>query len=389
MRICHVITRLIIGGAQENTLLTCEGLTNKGHDVTLVAGPETGPEGSLWPWAEATCGRVVRVKSLRRNVRPHDDIRCLGDLRRVFQASDFDVVHTHSSKAGILGRLAAHKAGIPAVVHTIHGMSFNRTQPLAVRAFYRCLERRAARHTDAFVAVADAMTDQAVAAGLAPRERFTTVYSGMRTEQFAPDPTARERMRTAWRVPPTAVVVGTIARLFNNKGYEELLPVVPRAVAAGADLFFVWVGGGPRQRDYERALAAAGVRDRVHFTGLVEPDAIPALLNGFDLLAHTSRWEGLPRAAVQALLTEIPVVAFAVDGAPEVVIPAKTGALVPLGDLGALERALVDLANAPVTRRNLGRNGRQLCLGRFDHHHMVAELEALYHRLRSGRSDLG
>jgi len=381
MRIGHVITRLIVGGAQENTLLTCEGLAERGHDVTLIAGPETGPEGSLWARAESGCGRVIRVNSLRRNVAPYHDMRCLAELSRLFGELECEVVHTHSSKAGILGRWAARRAGVPAVVHTIHGMSFNRTQAWPVQRVYRALERRAARWTDAFVTVADAMAEQATAAGLAARERFTTIYSGMRTEQFGPDAALRERVRGQWGVSSEAVVVGTVARLFANKGYEELLTMVPRAVREAPELFFVWVGGGPERARYARELERAGVLDRVRFVGLVEPEEIPAIMNGFDLLVHTSRWEGLPRAAVQALLTEVPVVSFDIDGAPEVVVHGKTGRLVPLGDVARLQTAVVEMARSPVLRQNYGRNGRALCLERFDSRRMVEDLEALYRGL--------
>jgi glycosyltransferase involved in cell wall biosynthesis len=381
MRICHVITRLIVGGAQENTLLTCRGLVRAGHEVTLVAGPETGPEGSLWSWAESGCGRVIRLDPLRRNVHPWHDLRALQQLTRRLREVRCDVVHTHSSKAGILGRQAARWANVPVIVHTIHGMSFNRTQPAAVRWLYRQLERWAADRTDAFVTVADAMTNQAVAAGLADRARFRTIYSGMQTECFRPDPAARRQMRSQWNVPPECVVVGTVARLFRNKGYEELLAALPEVIRRAPNVRFVWVGDGPSRREYEAVLHRAGLREFVHFVGLVQPDAMPALLNGVDLLVHTSRWEGLPRAAVQALLTEVPVIASDIDGAPEVVIPGVTGELVPLGDVNALVEKLAHLVGCKTLRERYGREGRARCLERFDHRRMVDQLQALYARL--------
>jgi len=402
MRICHVITRMIIGGAQENTLLTCVGLRDRGHDVVLVAGPETGPEGSLWPQVEAAGLRHIVVPDLRRAASPWRDGRCLRRLRSLFRELGCQVVHTHSSKAGILGRLAARpRSGrppsrlpvdqeftdggssppAPIVVHTIHGMSFNRTQPAAVRTLYRVLERRAARVTDAFVSVADAMTDQAVAAGLAPRERFVTIHSGMQTERFAPDPAARARVRREWGVPDEAVVVGTIARLFRNKGYEQILEAMPGMVRPCPDLHFVWVGDGRDRPAYEQRLIQSGLRDRVHLTGLVPPETIPSLLCGFDIVLHASQWEGLARALPQALLTEVPVVSFDNDGAPEVVIPDVTGALVPLGDTAGLATGVTRLASSPELRRRLGVEGRRRCLDLFDHRRMVEQIEALYRRL--------
>src|SRR5262249_3125429 len=151
------------------------GLHEHGHRVTLIAGPETGPEGSLWPQAQAIGCEVIKLDSMRRSINPLHDGRTRRDLRKLFERLRPDVVHTHSSKAGILGRFAAKAAGVPHVVHTIHGMSFNRTQRALTRFVYRTLERRAARCTDMFVTVADAMIEQSVAARLGPRERFVTI----------------------------------------------------------------------------------------------------------------------------------------------------------------------------------------------------------------------
>ncbi len=382
MRICHIITRLIIGGAQENTLLTCEGLAAKGHEVTLIAGPETGPEGSLWEPARRGAYKLITVDSLRRKVQPSADLRCLAGLCRMLRAGRFDVVHTHSSKAGILGRRAAVWARIPTIVHTIHGMSFNRTQTAPLRWFYRTLECEAARSTHAIVSVADAMTAQAVRARIAPPAKFTTIRSGIETDQFVPDPRVRTGVRAAWDVTDDDVVVGTVARLFANKGYEDVLQALPMLARQCPQARFVWVGDGANRAEYVRQVERLGLRDRLHLTGLVPPEEVPRLLNGFDLLVHASRWEGLPRAVVQALLMEVPVVSYDNDGAPEVVEQGETGELVPFGDAEGLAEGLIRLASSPERRRRLGVEGRRRCLEEFDHRRMVERIEALYHRLR-------
>ncbi|MEP0844694.1 MAG: glycosyltransferase family 4 protein [Phycisphaerae bacterium] len=386
MRICHIITRLIVGGAQENTLLTCEGLHARGHEVTLISGPETGPEGSLLAAARAGGYRLEIVDALRRAVRLRMDRRARRDLARLLADLAPDVVHTHSSKAGILGRWAARDAGVPVIVHTIHGMSFNRTQPWFVRAVYRLLERSCADYTDAIVTVANAMTDQAVAAGLADRGKFVTVYSGMRTDLFSPGRYDRRETRRAWGVGEDDVVVGTIARLFRNKGYEQLIPAMRYACEREPRLRFVWVGDGAHRARYERWLARLGLRGRVVLTGLVQPEQVPRLLAGMDVLVHASQWEGLPRAVVQALLMEVPAVSFDVDGAPEVINP-RTGVLVPLNDTTKLAEAMIELARDATLRAELGRNGREWCLARFDWRAMVDQLEALYNRLAERASE--
>jgi glycosyltransferase involved in cell wall biosynthesis len=323
----------------------------------------------------------LEVPELVRAVNPWLDARARRTLAAEFTRLRPDVVHTHSSKAGILGRFAAHDARVPRVVHTIHGMSFNRTQPRLVQRAYAWLERRAARHTHAIVTVADAMGAQALAARVCRPDQLVTVYSGMEVAQFTPDPLARAAARRTWTVPDDAVVVGTVARLFRRKGYEQLIPIMADAARRDVRLHFVWVGDGAQRDEYASELARLGLTSRVTLTGLVPPEQVPRLLAGCDILAHTSQWEGLPRAVVQALLMRIPAVAFAIDGTPEVVQDGVTGRLVPLNDQAAFADALCALAADPAQRRLMGAAGRERCLQQFDARRMVDQIEALYLRL--------
>jgi phosphatidylinositol alpha-1,6-mannosyltransferase len=169
-----------------------------------------------------------------------------------------------------------------------------------------------------------------------------------------------------------------VARLFKNKGYEDIIAAMPEAVRCEPRLKFVWIGGGAHRGRYEQCLARIGMRDRVYMTGLIAPSDVADHLNGFDILLHASRWEGLPRAVVQALLTEVPVISFDNDGAPEVVIPGETGLLVKLGDTQELAESIVRLAGDADLRLELGRNGRRACLGQFGWRKMVDRLATLY-----------
>ncbi len=381
MRIVHVITRLIVGGAQENTVLTCEGLHARGHDVTLISGPTAGPEGSLVD--RARCGGYAfeEFPDLVRPVSVRRDLRALERLRRRFQTTRPDVVHTHSSKAGVIGRLAAHDAGVPFVVHTIHGMSFNRTQPWYVRTAYAAAERFCAHRCHTIVTVADAMTRQALAADVGRPDQYVTIRSGIEVAAFDPTRFDRAATRAAWKVASDEVLVGTIARLFRNKGYEELIEIIDLAARVEDRLRFVWIGGGADRAGYEAELVRRGLRDRVLLTGLLPPDEIPRVLAAIDILAHTSRWEGLPRAVVQALLMRKPAVSFDIDGAPEVITPGETGKLARLDDLAGFADAIVALAQNKDQRLLYGETGRARCLTDFDHNTMVDRLDRLYRRL--------
>jgi glycosyltransferase involved in cell wall biosynthesis len=381
MRIVHLITRLIIGGAQENTILSCAGLHARGHEVHLLSGPTAGPEGSLVERARGGPYRFEEIPDLVRQVNPWHDLRAMLALQRRFVELRPAVVHTHSSKAGILGRVAAHRAGVPCIVHTIHGMSFNRTQPRAVRLVYAAAERYCARRCHALVSVADAMTAQALAAGIGRPEQYETIRSGMAVEDFNPAKQRPDETRAAWGVRKGEVVVGTVARLFPNKGYEQLLDVMDIAARQEPRLRFVWIGDGAARRQYEAKLSRRRLRERTVLTGLLPPAEMPRVLAAIDILAHTSRWEGLPRAVVQALLMEKPAVSFAIDGAPEIVRPGETGELAELDDIACFAGGLVALARDPARRAAYGRAGRARCLAEFDHRVMVERLDSLYRRL--------
>src|SRR5580698_2817563 len=195
MKIVHIITRLIIGGAQENTLLSCQGQHALGHDVTLITGPALGPEGSLMDRAQAGGFRVIVLDEMRRAIHPWRDVHVLNRLTSLLAEAQPDIVHTHSSKAGILGRWAARRARLPHVVHTIHGLAFTASTSPWINWAYKRLEKQAAPLTTRIVCVADAMRDQSLAAGIGRPDQYVTIYSGMETAPFVSPPVAPAEVR--------------------------------------------------------------------------------------------------------------------------------------------------------------------------------------------------
>jgi glycosyltransferase involved in cell wall biosynthesis len=385
MRVAHVITRLIVGGAQENTLASVLGLHGQpGMAVELLAGPTTGPEGSLEERAREVPGLLTVIPALVRAVQPWQDVRAYGALRRHFRLRRPDLVHTHSGKAGVLGRLAAHAAGVPLVVHTIHGPSFGPFQGAAANAAYRWAERRAGRVTTHFVVVAHAMRDQYLAAGIGRPEQYTRIWSGFPLEPYLnarPDPEFRARLGFG----PDDVVVGKIARLFRLKGHDDLLAVAPRLWAVRPNLKFLLVGDGEWRERFEARVVQAGWSGRVVFAGLVPPEAVPQYVGAMDVLVHLSTREGLARALPQALAAGKPVVAYDCDGAREVCLDGATGFLVRPGDLATLAQRLVSLADDAAWRGRLGECGRALVAEAFPVERMVADLAGLYRRLAGDR----
>ena len=378
MRICHVITRMILGGAQENTLLTCEGLRARGHEVTLITGPAIGPEGELLGRARSGGYRVIVLDSLRREIRPGRDRAAAAGLRRLLAEIRPDVMHSHSSKAGILARRAAAKVGGMKIVHTVHGLAFHSYQRWWRNRLYIALERAAAKRTDAIISVADAMTAQALAAGVGRPEQYTTIYSGMEVDTFLRRPPETNKVRAALKLPRKAVIVTQVSRLAELKGHEFLIGAARQI--PDERVCFCLVGDGRLRGRIEAQIAALGLTSRFRLTGLVSPDRIGALLHASDILVHCSLREGLARALPQAMLAGLPVVSFDVDGAREVV-DADTGILLAPRDVPGLTLALETLADCPPLRKKLGAAGQARCREMFDHNRMVDRIEALYRRL--------
>ena len=380
LRICHVITRMIVGGAQENTLLTIRGHREAGQECELVTGPSPGREGELLKQSVNTGLKVTVFPELVRELDPVNDLKAYFRLKRYFRENRFDVVHTHSSKAGIIGRFAARAAHVPVVVHTVHGQAFHPHEKRYKNWLYILLERLAAGKCDRIFAVAQAMIDQCVAAKVAPKEMYKVVYSGMDTTRFAAavrDPELRKRLG----IPENARTIVTVARLFPLKGYEFVLPAAERVIAKYPDTHFLIVGDGPMHDELESRIAAANLTSHFHFAGLVPPDTVADHLAQGELLWHLSLREGLPRAVVQALATGIPAVGFALDGTPEVVLSGETGFAVTPERVDEVVAATEKLWNDPELRRKMGERGRELVLERFDWRRMADTLLAEYRRL--------
>jgi glycosyltransferase involved in cell wall biosynthesis len=381
MRIVHVITRLILGGAQENTVLTVDELHHRYHDdVTLVTGPAEGPEGDLFERARSRDLSVLVMPELVRPIRPWLDGKAYWRLRAVFKRLKPDVVHTHSSKAGILGRFAAWHERVPAIVHTIHGMPFGPFETPAKNRLYIALERMAAQRAHAIVCVCDAMTSQALAAGVGRPEQFVTVYSGMDADAFLEPRRSRDEVRRELGLAETDVAFATVARLFELKGHDDLIAVAKDVLAANPNVKFVWIGDGILRGRLVADLERLGIRQSFILTGLVPPDRIPELLNAVDAVIHPSLREGLARVLPQALLVGRPVISYDIDGAREVVIP-ETGILLPPRDLAGLKGAILDLAAQPATRASMGREGRRRFADQFRYETMARDLRSLYERL--------
>ena len=381
MRVTHIITRLVVGGAQENTVASVLGLRQKpGVEVHLISGPTTGPEGSLESEFAGTPEILTRVPELVRPIHPLKDWLALRRLEKILREQKPDIVHTHSGKAGILGRLAARRAGVPVIIHHVHGPSFGPFQGPLANWIFTTAERYAAGVTTHFVCSAQAMTRLYLAAGIGRPEMFTRIFSGFPVEPFANaanDPALRSQLGLA----PDAFVIGKIARLAPLKGHEDLLAAFQKLLPQFPRARLLLVGDGRLRTQLEARARKLGLADKAVFTGLVPPGEVPRYVGIMDCLAHLSAREALSRALPQALAAGKPVVSYDFDGADEVCLDGETGFLVRTGDTATVTQRLFQLANDAPLRERLGRRGQQFVRENFAVEQMVDNLYHLYLKL--------
>jgi len=388
VRIVHIITRLILGGAQENTLITCKLLAQRGHNVTLITGPAIGPEGELFKQIKNQDYEVIVIDKLIRPIHPLYDLISYHQIKKLLRQLQPDIVHTHSTKAGILGRFAGHKLkgkwaeNLPMIVHTIHGLPFHPYQNKWLNKLYIAIEKSAAKRMDFFISVADAMTVQATGAGVGRPEQFITAYSAIEEGDFL-EPISQERkegFRNKYEIPKNAIVLVTIARLFMLKGHKYIIESAKRLSKQFDNAFWLFVGDGNLTDYFKEQVLQLGLAEKIKFTGLLPPSQIPLAIQSSDILVHCSLREGLARALPQAMLCGKPAVSFDVDGAREVV-NENTGCLIEPKNVEQLTKACAELIEDKDLRKKLGENGRESVKEKFAPETMVDTIEAVYEKL--------
>ncbi|MBH07393.1 MAG: glycosyl transferase family 1 [Phycisphaeraceae bacterium] len=341
MKILHIITRLILGGAQQNTILSCRAQVEAGHEVLLAYGPIYGPEGSLLNDAQNCGAQLIEVRSLRRAVLPGHDLHCYGSLRALIRKFNPDVVHTHSSKAGIVGRAAGWHCSVPAIIHTIHGLPFHERQSSFERNLYIAVERWAAQRCHCLIGVTEAMTRAFEENDIGSGQRFEVVPSGIELSRFSQSHELRASTRRAYRIAPDAQVIGIVARLDRFKGHDDLLDILPALVARVPSLRVMFVGDGYHRKALECRVEQQKMQSRVVFAGLVPFNQVPSLYQAMDVMVLPSYQEGQPRTMLEALLSGCGIVGYDSGGVGAICVDGKTGRLVPTGDTEALADAIL------------------------------------------------
>ena len=378
IRILHVITRLDPGGSTDDTLLTVASLDASRFLITLAHGPTQGPR-SLAEESARQKGVVFRcVPDLVRDIRPWRDLRALVALWRLMRQESYQIVHTHTSKAGFLGRIAARLARVPLVVHKPHGHVFYGYYGPALTRLFIWLERWAAGFTDRIITLSARGAEEHVAAGVATPEKFVTIHSGVDFSPAAGQKSEPGEVRKSLGIAPEGLVVGTLGRLTAIKGQRDLVEAFAGLNEAVDNAWLLLVGDGEMRSDLEQQASGLGLQQRVVFAGW--RDDIYNLLRAMDIFALPSWNEGMGKALVEAMYVGVAPVATAVGGVPDIVEDGKCGLLVPSRQPGRLCAALIELANDAEKRHRLGQEAaRRARL--YSAEHMMEKLEALYESL--------
>lgn len=384
MRICHIITRFVRGGADENTLLTCNGQAEAGHEVFLVYGPEFRPGmvNRVHPNITGVC-----LPSLWRDIS-YKDLQCLGDMLKLLRKIKPDVVHTHTSKAGVIGRLAAKLAGTPIIVHGVHILPFDNVGSVQ-RMVYLGLEHAAAYCTDAFIHVSDGMRDKCLQAGVGTNKHHFVVPSGMdmRLYQSASRPADMSKLlpsNAAATLSDKNKIVLMAGAFEKRKRTNEFVSVFARIAERVPDSVLLIAGEGPLQPKIESRIAELGLSDRVFCIGFRQD--LHELIALADVCVHAACREGLPRVVIQYAIAGKPIVAAELPGIEAVVKNGETGFLTDSDDLNEMEAAVVELLSNETLRTSFSKNALALDFRAWDAREMVQRIERIYFDLAEDKN---
>lgn len=383
-KVLHLTNFLDLSGQQENTLYTVSNLDQERFEASLAAnlsGGDQNLDNLLARRAQAVPHLTVHdLSHLTRAPSPAFDLWSFIDMIRLMRAERYDIVHTHATKAGFLGRIAAKLTGVPIIVHSVHGWAFQYTGvPQLVRDFFLLLEKIPAMVTDRFITVNRALLEDGVRHKVGKRDQFIVVRSGMELEKFLQVQIDAPKLRKSLGLPLTGPIVGTVMIFYRHKSPETIVRIAPKIMEAVPETHFLLVGDGEMMPEVRALVRELNLDDRVVLTGLRQDvDELMALM---DVFVHPAWFEIAPRAIVQAQATGTPVVATHLGGVPELIKDGETGFLVPPRDLEALAEAVIRLLQDPALRAKMGRATRGSITSAYTVEAMVKSIEKVYHEL--------
>lgn len=380
-KVLNIITLFSVGGATETVVSMAEGLIQHGYEVHIATGPNIPTEGSMYEITERNNIPVFTFKKLKRAINPINDLYIIYQLYIFIKKNNYDIVHTHSSKAGVVGRIAAWLAGTPVRVHTIHGLPFHGYQSWMLRNLFKAIEKFSAMISHKLISVTHTIVDVMVKSNIAPPNKFVVIRSGFDIAKYVNYKFDKTSIRKKFNLSENDIVIGKISRISILKGHKYLLSAFDLVSRKIPNAKLVLVGNGEFETELRSIISQMNLNDKVVFTGLIPPDDIPSIISMLDILVHTSLHEGLARVLPQAIMMGKPVISFDLDGAHEVIKDGINGYLIEPENVDLLADRIIDLAGDLVKAKKFGRNGRELLKDEFSSNKMVEQIQALYTKL--------
>jgi len=380
IKVLHIITRFICGGADENTLFTVNGLDKSRYEVHLMIGNtyEKKMTERLTPDVN-----LIHIDDMVRKVSPVKDLRALYQIYRIIKKEKYDIMHTHTSKAGFLGRIAARLGGVTHIIHGVHTIPFYDVLQPQYNRFFLSLERFAARFTNLFIAVGEELKSQYIREGVGSPEQYHIVYSGMDLESFEMARQMSEEERRALRSDfgfgNGDTVVGIVSRLEPGKGFNFFSSIVEKVVHASPEVKFLVVGDGSLRGSLEREVKAKNLQNNIVFAG--QREDVARVIALFDIAIFTSLLEGLPRTVVQYVLLGKPIVTFEVGGIREVISDGEQGYIVSQNNIDEFVEKVVYLLNNPAVAEQMRQNGKDFPRFQWSSEEMVSRIDTIYQKL--------
>jgi glycosyltransferase involved in cell wall biosynthesis len=389
IKILHIITHLGVGGGLDNTLLTVKGISRDQFEVHLAAGDlESSERYTDWTTrSKEYSDALFYFPNLRRPIDFRRDLSVLRQLTKFIKSQNYEIVHTHYAKAGLLGRIAAKRAGVPIIVHTYHTFSWKVAHAHHLAAwknyisnvkerFYISIERYAASLCNALITVCELNKNEAIDHNIAPSEKFNTIYSGIDLNRFKVPSIDKDKLCQGFGLHPQFPIIGNVGRLSIQKAPLDFVQAAKIVLQHHPNVQFLMIGDGPLELKTKEAI---GSENRIKLLGF--QDNIPEILALIDLFALSSLWEGLGRALTEAMIMSLPVAATSVGGVPEIIIHQKTGLLAPPGNPDKLADNIIWLLDNPSQALKMGENARRKVLSDFSADKMIERIENLYQDL--------
>ncbi len=384
IRVLRIIARLNVGGPAIHVTALTARLDPARYESWLVVGKPGPHEGDMSYLLESTGITPIVLPELGREVAPLSDTASLARLVRLMRRFKPHVVHTHTAKAGAVGRMAARLAGVPVVVHTYHGHVFQAYfSPFQSRLTIGA-ERFLGRLSDRLITLSARLRDDIVGFGVAPADKIAVIPLGLDLRPFTADRTRlRGRLRAPLGLAPEDCLIGIVGRLVPVKNHSMFLQAARELRGMGRNVKFAVIGDGELREQLEAEARALGLNGEVYFTGWQRD--LPGVYADLDLLVNTSLNEGTPVAVIEAMAAGVPVVATSVGGVPDIVTHGRTGTLVPSGDGAALARALAERLDCPEETRSMAQAAGADVVQRFSVEQLTASLDALYQELLAAK----